>query len=190
MILFFGPLKHLWTLRFESKHRYFKNIIKHSQNFKNITKLFSLKHQFLQSVERNTYRTSVIADNAEIYIPENFESISFVLTDYFSDKSENFKYIVSKVIFKGIIYKTGMSICVGKNCYDYFLICKIKYLLIDDCYSSIYFLGKMIKVILYIIPILPYMNNLNLKVKNTQWRKYLYFHILPYLHHILFSKHI
>lgn len=190
LILFFGPLKHLWTLRFESKHRYFKNIIKHSQNFKNITKLFSLKHQFLQSVERNTYRTSVIADNAEIYIPENFESISFVLTDYFSDKSENFKYIVSKVIFKGIIYKTGMSICVGKNCYDYFLICKIKYLLIDDCYSSIYFLGKMIKVILYIIPILPYMNNLNLKVKNTQWRKYLYFHILPYLHHILFSKHI
>lgn len=134
-------------MRFESKHRYFKNIIKHSQNFKNITKLFSLKHQFLQSVERNTYRTSVIADNAEIYIPENFESISFVLTDYFSDKSENFKYIVSKVIFKGIIYKTGMSICVGKNCYDYFLICKIKYLLIDDCYSSIYFLGKMIKVI-------------------------------------------
>lgn len=35
----FGPLKHLWTLKFESKHRYFKNIIKHSQNYKNITKM-------------------------------------------------------------------------------------------------------------------------------------------------------
>lgn len=36
LIKCFGPLRHLWTLRFESKHRYFKNIIKHSQNFINI----------------------------------------------------------------------------------------------------------------------------------------------------------
>lgn len=28
LIIQFGPLKHLWTLRFEIQHQYFKNVIK------------------------------------------------------------------------------------------------------------------------------------------------------------------
>ena len=33
----FGPLKHYWTFRFESKHRYFKQLIKSLHNYINIT---------------------------------------------------------------------------------------------------------------------------------------------------------
>ncbi|CAN7978987.1 unnamed protein product, partial [Ixodes persulcatus] len=45
----FGPLSHLSTLRFESKHSYFKRIIRSTQNFKNITYSMATKHEMLQS---------------------------------------------------------------------------------------------------------------------------------------------
>jgi hypothetical protein len=43
----FGPLKHFWTFRFESKHRYFKQLIKASHNFINITHTLLKRHQSL-----------------------------------------------------------------------------------------------------------------------------------------------
>jgi len=145
----FDPLKHLWILRFESKHRYFKNIVKHSQNFKNVTKLLSHKHQFLQTQYfNNNYRTLVIANDAQEYISQNFNNqISFIITDYFHKReNENIKYISSQVTFKGITYKKDMCICVGKDCFDYFILCKIKYILVNNCYTNIYFLSTTIKI--------------------------------------------
>lgn len=40
-----------------------------------------------------------------------------------------------------------MWICVGKDCYDYFAICKIKYILIDESYTNIYCLGTTTTII-------------------------------------------
>lgn len=34
----FGPLVHLWTMRFEGKHRFFKRVIQDTKNFKNVLK--------------------------------------------------------------------------------------------------------------------------------------------------------
>lgn len=45
----YGPLGHCSTLRFESKHSYFKRIIRTSQNFKNITLTMSSKHEMLEA---------------------------------------------------------------------------------------------------------------------------------------------
>jgi len=45
-----GPLIRLWTLRFESKHSYFKKVIRSAQNFKNVTYTMSNKHQLLQAM--------------------------------------------------------------------------------------------------------------------------------------------
>lgn len=44
-----GPLQHLWTMRFESKHSYFKRCIRYSQNFKNVCATLAERHQLLQS---------------------------------------------------------------------------------------------------------------------------------------------
>ena len=49
MILQYGPLSKLWTLRFESKHRYFKQLIKSCGNTVNVTHTLSHYHQMLQS---------------------------------------------------------------------------------------------------------------------------------------------
>ncbi|XP_070379227.1 uncharacterized protein [Dermacentor albipictus] len=39
----FGPLCHVWTMRFESKHQYFKECIRSVRNYKNVTKTVFLK---------------------------------------------------------------------------------------------------------------------------------------------------
>ncbi|KAF7654703.1 hypothetical protein LDENG_00066030 [Lucifuga dentata] len=41
----FGPLVHLWTMRFEGKHCFFKRVIHDTHNFKNILKTLATRHQ-------------------------------------------------------------------------------------------------------------------------------------------------
>lgn len=41
----FGPLLHVWTTRFEGKHRFFKRMVHDAQNFKNILKTLVVRHQ-------------------------------------------------------------------------------------------------------------------------------------------------
>lgn len=40
-----GPLSNLWCMRFEAKHRYFKQVAKVIGNFKNIAKTLAYRHQ-------------------------------------------------------------------------------------------------------------------------------------------------
>ncbi|XP_037558443.1 uncharacterized protein LOC119435796 [Dermacentor silvarum] len=58
----FGPLCHVWTMRFEGKHQYFKQCIRSSRNFKNVTKTLSERHQLYQSflAARGLFRTSPV----------------------------------------------------------------------------------------------------------------------------------
>ena len=40
-----GPLMRLWTMRFESKHGYFKKCLRSSKNFRNLCQSLSFRHQ-------------------------------------------------------------------------------------------------------------------------------------------------
>jgi len=46
MISVFGPLKHLWCMRFEACHQYFKKIAKISNNYRNIALTLTERYQF------------------------------------------------------------------------------------------------------------------------------------------------
>jgi len=46
LISLYGPLKHLWCMRFESCHQYFKKIARISNNYRNIALTLSERHQF------------------------------------------------------------------------------------------------------------------------------------------------
>ena len=48
-IIQYGPLSRVWTLRFESKHRYFKRVVKSCSNFVNATRTLPHHHQMLLS---------------------------------------------------------------------------------------------------------------------------------------------
>lgn len=52
LIVRFGPLMKVWSLRFESKHTYFKRVLRYSRNYINITKSLSEKHELFQSLFR------------------------------------------------------------------------------------------------------------------------------------------
>lgn len=75
LIFQFGPLRHLWTLRYESKHKYFKTLIKHIPNFKNILYLFFSRHQLLQAflcTTSDTFHNRVNSNSQSYFNLYNF----------------------------------------------------------------------------------------------------------------------
>lgn len=57
---YFDILKHLWTLSFESKHAYFKNILKHLKNYKNLDFTMARKHELMQCSYKSQYNDQAI----------------------------------------------------------------------------------------------------------------------------------
>lgn len=45
----FGPLIHCWSVRFEGKHSFFKEIVRRTKNRKNLCKTMAMRHQYFQS---------------------------------------------------------------------------------------------------------------------------------------------
>ena len=68
-ILMFGPLIWLWTLRFESKHSYFKRCARLAQNWINITLTLTERHQLLQAYcfQGHIFPDDVVVDKGTIF---------------------------------------------------------------------------------------------------------------------------
>lgn len=45
LIKCFSPLVHLWTMRFEGKHKVLKKIVREAHNYKNMLKMLAEGHQ-------------------------------------------------------------------------------------------------------------------------------------------------
>lgn len=50
-----GPLLHIWCMRFEAKHGYFKDLVHKLKNFKNIPYTLALRHQMLMRTSWKNY---------------------------------------------------------------------------------------------------------------------------------------
>lgn len=51
LTLKFGPLIRLWTMRFESKHSYFKRCMRSAQNYRNVSGMLAERHQIFQAYQ-------------------------------------------------------------------------------------------------------------------------------------------
>ena len=143
---YFGPLKHLWTLRFESKHGDFKKDVKHKQNFKNLTQRLAEKHQLKQAAYPFAHDVYAVTDSAVKYVTQEHDDVSnLAIISCFVDCD---KFITDKVLFRGIQYKKDMTICIGKNEYGNFLVCKITSIIINADYMDITFVGIVREIIL------------------------------------------
>lgn len=149
MIEIFGPLKHLWTLRFESKHKYFKSVVKRTQNFKNVTQTLAAKHELMQCSIEDQYSSAIIIDENDMKTPAQHcnAAANSAISKYFYNKENTVKYLTSKVTYHGIVYNKGMTICTGKNEYGNFIVINIEFILIEQNYSDIYFIGKSQEII-------------------------------------------
>lgn len=116
LIKCFGPLVHLWTMRFEGKHRFFKRVVHDAQNFKNILKTMAVRHQYMiayhlssgsffkpkiQTSAVNSVSVSSLPDIAQMCIKKQTDSDSVFRT--------------LKVTVDGTEYANGMFVSVGES---------------------------------------------------------------------------
>ena len=119
LILQFGPLIHLWTLRFESKHRYFTTIVRPCHNFVNITQHLSHSHQMLQGYLHKT----------ELFVPKLLPSGQ--VENIFSEdvyntikntginfEDENCQFY-KQVQYRGTTYNPEQVLVLGKDALDF-----------------------------------------------------------------------
>ena len=113
-----GPLIRLWTLRFESKHSYFKKSIRSAQNFKNITSSLAEKHQLLQALysQGSLFKNSVSYESAIIFKPQLYnEGIQLAVQNTAELKIDHNTLVCSKVFLNCTCYKVGSYILLGKD---------------------------------------------------------------------------
>ena len=71
LILMFGPLIRVWTLRFEIKHAFFKKCARISQNFKNVTAMLSERHQLMHAY---SFHGNIFPDDVKVKCGTAFDS--------------------------------------------------------------------------------------------------------------------
>lgn len=115
LIRMYGPLRNLWTIRFEGKHKFFKKVIRDAQNFKNVPLMLAKKHQmaiayhmdagsfFKPRVQMDRVCSSLITA-----FPENVQ-------EYLELRSPNCSTVLvaSSVYIDGIKYCPNMVVSVG-----------------------------------------------------------------------------
>lgn len=114
LIVQFGPLIRLWTLRFESKHCYYKQCARRLRNFKNLCCSLAERHQLLQAYLCSGQLFS--PDIQVVGLTSNFEErlyshgIQHALSRTLTSRA-NIKEL-SAVVFKNTKYSKGMVVAV------------------------------------------------------------------------------
>lgn len=105
-ILKFGPAIKFWTMRFESKHRFFKQTALGSKNFKNISHTLSTKHQEFQLLfSFSSYFDIFVSSN--ILFPFDCNLFPALVNEFVS--SQSYKMLTSNsVSFLGQVYASNM----------------------------------------------------------------------------------
>lgn len=138
LIAQFGPLIRTWTLRFESKHSYFKRCARQSGNFKNICATLALRHQLLQ-----TYIHADTSVNTEIYIHKPNEFHLELYTDTIQKVIPKDLFLPSNTVIsysvkvQGTSYNKDYCVPVSED-KDSFSFCKILCILVKNN-TEVYF---------------------------------------------------
>lgn len=124
-----GPVIHLWTMRYEGKHRYFKKNI--TPNFINICQSFAKRHQQMMSNvwANSTFKTESQKGKKSLYN----SNISYNCLDRFSRPIFSLSYFISD-----FHYKKGFCILKEKSSHQLIHVYNIIDIL--ECSNEIYFL--------------------------------------------------
>ena len=108
----FGPLIHIWTLRFEGKHTYFKRCIRNTHNFVNVTATLANHHQMFQGYLLSTGLFDPVlkwSENSNCYSSDIVNVLAaqpIVLSK---------TYVCKSATYKGTCYLPGQYVVLGKN---------------------------------------------------------------------------
>lgn len=114
LILKFGPLICLWTLRFESKHCYFKDCARKLHNFIHLSKTLAERHQLLQSYLGQGHlfpaHIQIAGEANEINERSYKRDIQMVLNTSDIDKQKTSE--ASAVTYKGTKYTQSLVVAL------------------------------------------------------------------------------
>lgn len=103
-----GPLVHVWSMRYEAKHKFFKSSIK---NFKNITKTLAKKHQIAVAYHWESLSAKGIeAGPVSSKILTDFEH-GDVIADYFQIDMLSEISVTNWVKHNGIEFHPDLVVC-------------------------------------------------------------------------------
>ncbi|XP_047447613.1 uncharacterized protein LOC125012054 [Mugil cephalus] len=111
LILKFGPLIRLWTLRFESKHSYFKRCARHLKNFKNICQTLSERHQMYQAyllAGQECSKLLQVKDSFAFYPNLYSDTIKHAVRGLAFSQSNT--TVTTGIQYKGTAYKKGQCL--------------------------------------------------------------------------------
>lgn len=115
LIQAFGPLVHLWTMRFKAKHHFCQKLVRQTCCFRNIVKSMAKKHQHmiayhLHSKPKPAISVSRITKAPFELLSENIQE--FILQRFSEEKSV---YLTNRIDWKGTSYGIGMMVAYGSN---------------------------------------------------------------------------
>nr|XP_042902933.1 uncharacterized protein LOC122270275 [Parasteatoda tepidariorum] len=131
LIVKFGPLIRSWTLRFESKHSYFKRCARQSRNFKNICSTLANRHQLLQTyihTDNSVFTDLDIKNYNEFHVELYSENLRKIIPSNLFDKTNT--VITYDLSIKGTDYKKGSFLPISEDCEISF--CEILMILIKN----------------------------------------------------------
>jgi hypothetical protein len=111
LCLQFGPLIHMWTMRFESKHSYFKRAIRNLHNFVNLTKTLANRHQLLQCYQMAGHILSSDVDSVgNMTYNEHVYSVGIQKAVEQIKSSNADLEVCSQLSVHGTTYKVGLFV--------------------------------------------------------------------------------
>lgn len=123
-----GPLLHMWCMRYEAKHNFFKTQLK---SFKNITKTLAKKHQKYMALHWESFSLSRVTIGPGKMIPitdlQEGPEIAGKLNVAISDNV----LLVKWVKHYGTEYRPGLVVCVEIN-EEMPVFCKISTIIVKD----------------------------------------------------------
>lgn len=111
MIECFGPLVGQWTMRFEAKHSYFKQVVRHTNCFKNIALTLAAKHQQMIAYHINASHhisTLEVANVSTLPVDVLNKEVVVSLRQKYPKMNE--VHLAKNATIKGISYRIGMLI--------------------------------------------------------------------------------
>lgn len=136
-----GPVLHMWCMRYEAKHNFFK---KQCKNFKNITLCLARKHQ--NSLAMNF---DVFINERLILGPGKMVEISDLIGGV--EVAKKLKavtpvYSAKWIKYNGTEYRRNCVICIAVHC-DMPVFCKIKSIVVRD--DDIVFCGLLMETVCF-----------------------------------------
>lgn len=112
----FGPLVDLWTIRFESKHYFFKQVVHNALNFKNVLLTLSSKHQQMMAYHldgQNLFKPKLYIGNVDTVKVASLEEklMAAIKKRYPNQETVS---LAKDVCFYGTQYVKGMVISAGQ----------------------------------------------------------------------------